>query len=1131
MVEKADASREGWCSPLQRRRISFESSLNELKESDAHAQQQQEAIEVNVQARQNKDADMQVSCDTPAPKPELVTKSIVPETTMSSPPVWRVAFERPENVSRRCSTLNLASQRKVEPNEKRQVIDEEGESKVSSRKRCLSPVFERQLEPHLMKKARTGPQRAAARKKYYQYIKKMPSRRVAIWRSRIVDGEREVVYVSLGGEALQKSKGYNAAKADQRYLKSHGIGSFSAQNSAIENPRDLEPYASFCGDDARCLNYYCIPLVVQAEYQSLGLERLYDWQAECLQAPEVLSGRSLVYSAPTSGGKSLVAELLMMRRCLFQGLRALMILPYVSICDEKVEALQQIWGPCGLRIEAFTGSSKSCWHSGIDVAVCTIEKASSLLNRILEEKTLQRDLGTIIVDEMHLLGEPNRGYILELILLKIRLTVAKYGGHGIQIIGLSATLPNIETIGKWLGAHVHVSDHRPVPLHMFVKYGCKILGPTGDELGTLPAPRSKDSSHVVALVWDCVQNGHSVLVFCPTKSWCEKSAALIAEELGVLRAESEVEARKREARMQLMEELRQCPSGLCPVLAQTVQQGVAYHHAGLTVQERGILERGFRDQVLCCICATSTLAAGVNLPARRVIIRSLKVGTQQMDSTRFKQMAGRAGRAGLDTFGECFLMADSKRDLTLSKVLVDTQLTPVRSTLYASRLARAVLEACCLGLVEKESDLLGPFSSVVLRFHEDDCDRTVFNTDLKAAVQYLKTQKLLYVPDSPTTCVPVVNDDANESMTRAEGSNSGPATEPRGQASTDSSGSLEVHDYELRACPLGDGVVFSSLSPADGMRVFEDLQTARRGLRLDTDLHLVYLATPVAYGPDPNWSLFLEMYYRLPQRERAVADAVGVKDEFLTRASHWPPDRILSDAPSSDREREVTVHRRFWYALMLNELLQEVPLSRVSKHFDMPRGEMQGLQALGAVYCRMVAVMCERLRWLDLAAMLGSLHPRLNFGASAEILPLCQIPECYPARARALVSAGLDTVEALARAAISEVERILRRLHQFESFSKDNVLASQKERVIRRAALRIVQGAQTRLSEQVQEAHDEVDEVAAQLHKSEQNADVERQNQETDEAQEAAESLDSAGEESPITTSAGSSEDEKDNSR
>ena len=99
----------------------------------------------------------------------------------------------------------------------------------------------------------------------------------------------------------------------------------------------------------------------------------------------------------------------------------------------------------------------------------------------------------------------------------------------------------------------------------------------------------------------------------------------------------------------MLTELSYCPAGLCKELEQTIPYGVAYHHSGLTSEERQILETGFRDGTLLILCATSTLSTGINLPAKVVIFREPKIGLSIMDCAKYKQMSGRAGRTGFDS--------------------------------------------------------------------------------------------------------------------------------------------------------------------------------------------------------------------------------------------------------------------------------------------------------------------------------------------------------------------------------------------------------------------------------------------------------------------------------------------------
>ncbi|KAJ8018683.1 DNA polymerase theta [Holothuria leucospilota] len=106
-----------------------------------------------------------------------------------------------------------------------------------------------------------------------------------------------------------------------------------------------------------------------------------------------------------------------------------------------------------------------------------------------------------------------------------------------------------------------------------------------------------------------------------------------------------------DALQDIIEQLKRTPAGLDSTLKWTLPCDVAYHHAGLTFDGRDIIEGGFRQGHICILVATSTLSSGVNLPARRVIIRTIMLNRKVIDPLCYQQMAGRAGRKGVDTEG------------------------------------------------------------------------------------------------------------------------------------------------------------------------------------------------------------------------------------------------------------------------------------------------------------------------------------------------------------------------------------------------------------------------------------------------------------------------------------------------
>lgn len=205
-----------------------------------------------------------------------------------------------------------------------------------------------------------------------------------------------------------------------------------------------------------------LPPAIVAAYASKGITQLFPWQAAALENGE--DGHNLVYCAPTSGGKSLVADILMIRKMVGldnknknhsalmppppppylqqRGLgRALVVLPYISIVSEKTEHLSHLLRPIKATVRGYFGAMDSSSSSpfapnGEAIAICTIEKANVCINRLLQEGRLA-ELSCIVIDELHMIANPQRGVGVELLLSKV-LHQKDVGGH-IQIIGMSAT--------------------------------------------------------------------------------------------------------------------------------------------------------------------------------------------------------------------------------------------------------------------------------------------------------------------------------------------------------------------------------------------------------------------------------------------------------------------------------------------------------------------------------------------------------------------------------------------------------------------------------------------------------------------------------------------------------------------
>lgn len=267
--------------------------------------------------------------------------------------------------------------------------------------------------------------------------------------------------------------------------------------------------------------------------------------------------------------------------------------------------------------------------NAVDVAVCTIEKANSLINKLIEEKKVS-SLSCIVVDELHMIGDSGRGYLLELLLTKIRFLSAQLlhdqeeidNKQNVQLIGMSATLPNLHMLASWLGADLYLTDFRPVPLSEYVKVGPNIFDRMNKQVAKKENSTTArgDDDGVIPLCIETIQEGNSVLIFCPTKDWCEKlggtignffssNTQLLVEESSAFKKASTLMNEKSDIE-DILVQLRNCPVGLEENLGKMVEFRVAYHHAGLTYDERDIIEGAFRRGILRVLVATSTLSSG-----------------------------------------------------------------------------------------------------------------------------------------------------------------------------------------------------------------------------------------------------------------------------------------------------------------------------------------------------------------------------------------------------------------------------------------------------------------------------------------------------------------------------------------
>jgi helicase len=396
-----------------------------------------------------------------------------------------------------------------------------------------------------------------------------------------------------------------------------------------------------------------MPEVVKELIIKSGIVELYPPQEEAIKAG-ALEGKNLVLASPTASGKTLVAEFCALKHILEKNGKAIYLTPLRALASEKFEEFKKyatITKKNGrkVRVGISTGDFDSTdpWLERFDVIITTNEKADSLLRH---RAKWMDEISLVVADEVHLLNEAERGPTLEVVLARLMLT-----NPDIQILALSATINNVDEIAQWLKAEYVTTEWRPVSLKEGVLLHEEIQYRDGDARKI----EKKAGDPTLNLVLNTVKTGGQALVFASTRKNAAVLAKKIAGEIEPVLSKPAKRSLEHDANRILAAGER---TQLGESLAELVKCGTAFHHAGLGGGHRRLIEDAFRQGRIKVLTATPTLAFGVNLPARTVVIHDYRryeagYGYYPISVLEYKQMAGRAGRPKYDKTGEAILVA------------------------------------------------------------------------------------------------------------------------------------------------------------------------------------------------------------------------------------------------------------------------------------------------------------------------------------------------------------------------------------------------------------------------------------------------------------------------------------------
>ncbi len=435
-----------------------------------------------------------------------------------------------------------------------------------------------------------------------------------------------------------------------------------------------------------------------------GIERLTPPQELAVESG-LLEGKNIVIAAPTASGKTLIAEMGIIKAVVKDHRKAVYIAPMRALVSEKYSDFKKQYPHLRIAMSIGDLDSLDHWLAEYDIILASTEKLDSLIRHGAD---WLGSIGCIVIDEVHMLDDPGRGPTLEVLVSRLR-RICKNA----QFIALSATVGNANEIADWLKAGLIESDYRPVLLEKGIEFNSRVYYSEKEEEleGTHRIPEMR-------ITQDTLEKGKQILLFYSTKRNTESGAEKLGDVVPRYLKESE-KAELKELANRILHSLDR-PTAQCEKLARDIEKGTAFHHSGLVNEQRRLIEDAFRAGMLKAICSTTTLGLGVNLPAHTVVVRdttrySEGEGSERISVNEVTQLFGRAGRPKYDKYGRALLIAKSRNEIEdLYNRYISAQLEPVVSKLGVLPILRThILAFVATKFLTNEDSILGFLSETL----------------------------------------------------------------------------------------------------------------------------------------------------------------------------------------------------------------------------------------------------------------------------------------------------------------------------------------------------------------------------------------------------------------------------------
>jgi DNA polymerase theta len=643
----------------------------------------------------------------------------------------------------------------------------------------------------------------------------------------------------------------------------------------------------------------------------------------------------------------------------------------------------------------------------------------------------------------------------------------------LQLVAMSATVGNLKDLAHWMGAELFATDFRPIKLVERIVAGCECFDSCGQVDYGVDIVQDKQAV-LGFLCCDAIRLGQQILLFCPTKQLCQDAG----KQLKGLVSVGSISERVKTERDQLVIKIKanidsstEETSAVDKVLLDLIPYGIAFHHSGVGSANRVLIEKGFKSGIVSILAATSTLAAGVNLPAGRVIIKSLKIGRDMLKTSQYKQMVGRAGRPGQTTYGEAFLVVErSELDVALTVVNgklpnVVSQLTPHKNGIKL--LLKAILEIHALNFCQTLSDV-AMFVRLSLMYQE--CPESNFGNQSSTTITRanvmqcsLDATKFLILAHALTVI-----------STRPI-----PQEMPEESSVLNQSGSGFDLNQQVEITKFGKAVVHCGLNPDEAIVIYEALLKAHDGLDLSNNVHLLYLVTPIDHPLHPDFSKLLRWYDHFASQSTTtstccssgtsdaksktdnffVGKLVGLEEQYgqLVRWSHQPPGRdevakcyamrcseylasinVAASNPANTAKKNIAYWnalctcKRIWGSIFIDELIKGKPMPVLCKEFSIELADALNLQYSIRIMSGRIERLCAELGWKSMEAMCKHIRTVIYLGKSSKCRELLDIPVVTPKLADLLIEFGIQSVGQLAEASVPALVDYIRLKSEFE---------------------------------------------------------------------------------------------------